>query len=109
MNPFIIDCTLVDRAYGAGQIDCGIVNNNDYHVIPKVYVYPNPINDFISFRGLKTNGDSIVIHDIHGNFIQKIDELIANYIDVSGYMAGIYVITMYRKGKKIDSMKFVKS
>jgi len=65
------------------------------------------LSDPLSPSGLNPTGDSIVIHDIHGNFIQSFDNLIANFLDVSGYMSGIYVLTLYRKGQKIDSMKFV--
>ena len=108
INPYIEDCTLVVRAFGDGSRVCNTVSNNNYANMERAYVYPNPVDGFVSIRGLDQSGDSIVIHDIHGRFIPSFPNLKFKWLDVSGYMAEVYVLTLYRKGKKIDSMKFLK-
>ena len=107
INPYIVDCTLVDRAFG-GDGSCETVNTEELHDYTKPYLYPNPVEGFVSISGLDQSGDSIVIHDIHGRFIQSFPNLTYKWLDVSGYMSEVYILTLYRKGEQIDSMKFYK-
>jgi len=98
----------VRRAFGGDDSCETTVSANELHDYTKAYLYPNPVDGFLSIKGLDQSGDSIVIHDIHGRFIQSFPNLIYKWLDVSGYMTEIYVLTLYREGKNIDSIKFVK-
>jgi|GEM_PF-4016540 len=84
VNPFVIDCSLVQRAYSDGKVDCMLTRDYDIDNINGPYVYPNPVTGFVSVKGLDSSADSLVIHDIHGNFIQKFKRPTAAWLDVSG-------------------------
>ena len=106
-NPYILDCTLVSRAFG-GDGSCETVSTDELHDYGKPYVYPNPVHNAISIKGMNYDADQIKIFTIEGEHLQTINEIPYNWIDVSGYMDGQYILSLYKEGTRIQSMKFVK-
>ena len=51
-NPYILDCTLVGRAFG-GDSRCETVSTSEVHDYSKPYVFPNPVGSAISIKGMR--------------------------------------------------------
>lgn len=75
---------------------------------PKAYVYPNEVDEAVSLYGMRGDADEARIYNIEGQLIQSFTNIITWEVDVSGYMAGEYVLCLYTKGIKIDSLRFMK-
>lgn len=106
-NPYVLDCTLATRAYG-GQANCQTVSSQNFDYRPKGYVYPNPVHDSFSMYGMRGDADEVRIFNIEGQQIQSFTNILSWEVDVSGYMAGEYVLKLYCEGKIIDSTRFIK-
>jgi len=114
INPFIMDCSLVARAYftdaegiepcrnGYGSV--GTHNNEAGDII----LYPNPLNDvlYIDNQSDRTI-DQIIIRDISGKIRLNASKLDDIAINCSALSKGSYILTAIQK-ESIRNLKFVK-
>lgn len=80
------------------------VKNMEFHT-DEISLYPNPIVDRVYISGIAVDA-RFMIHDINGRIILE-GKLINDYIDVSGLMAGSYVLRV-DNGVKISHHRVVK-
>ncbi len=76
-------------------------------VSKQINVYPNPANETINFatNNLMENG-KLIVYDISGKQVNKIDFVNATQLDVSNFTAGLYFYQI-TDGSKIVTGKFV--
>ncbi|MYD57331.1 MAG: T9SS type A sorting domain-containing protein [Rhodothermaceae bacterium] len=81
------------------------INLEDKIKLNNIYVFPNPVSDYVTFEGL-TNDAIITIYDLLG---RKVKYTTNSYVDVSELPRGLY---MYRVEsefhKSIVSGRFMK-
>lgn len=84
-NPFILDSTLVGRAFCGG-----LVSNTEESQTTEINVYPNPVIDVVK---VTSKGESqIQVMDIYGNVIMKQQFFNSIEFDFSSLSSGYYFI-----------------
>lgn len=70
-------------------------------------VFPNPANDFVFVKGLKSNDSELVIRNIIGKEVKREKIGINSRISVSDLNPGVYIYSIYEKGMLKDKKKMV--
>ena len=95
--------------------DCGytsIANSAEKKL--NIAIYPNPIANqlYIETQALVPNQSyTLLLSDIHGKAVSRSIPLLANSsitVDVSDYIAGTYIVTVYSEEKPILSKRIIK-
>jgi endonuclease I len=93
-NPFILDCSLVERAYCQTEdIICPalpILSNTTDHLVTEHIYYPNPFQDALSIQA--TGELFIQIYDVHGHLLLQKHAFDEAQLDTSFLPAGIFVL-----------------
>jgi len=85
-------------------LEVGEVTNE----LKEVIVYPNPVNDFISIKGLNNKDYSIKIFDSNSKLISSKSFSEVLTIDTSNFSVGIYFYTIEDLNKNKQTGKFIK-
>lgn len=98
LNPFILDCSLVRRAYFPDQvidIDCSenITTSTDNNDTTEFIVYPNPVTDVLYLSHSNTNQSiHYSIDSIAGQSIISGKADVNSFIDLSSLLSGTYLL-----------------
>lgn len=76
--------------------------------IDKIRIYPNPVKDLLYIQGDIGNIRSVIITDVLGRTVRKIDGLPEKTVTLSDCANGNYLITIISKDEKKESFKIVK-
>lgn len=107
LNPFILDCTLVSRAYGDGeQIDCGNTFTSITDISGGFRAYPKPVSDMLHLES-ELDFDEIKIYSELGHLISS--QTGANEIGTSNLVSGKYYLQIIINGRRIDGFTFIKN
>lgn len=79
------------------------LSNNDFNIIEKISIYPNPVNDVIYVKGNIEELNSIEVYSISGSKIMSINKNLGQ-IDVSQLQSGLYFLKLLSK----DLLKTIK-
>lgn len=74
-----------------------ILRNSD-----AIYFYPNPANDRLFLKNIKSSDATITIFDLQGKQIGN-NKIVSNYIDISNLSKGIYLVKIIDSGKTMIS------
>ena len=93
-NPFILDCSLVERAYcQSDEIECPelpILNSTETTSTTAHNFYPNPLQDILY---LESAGEMQVnIYDLHGRLLIQHQSFDKSSVDTSLLPSGIYML-----------------
>ena len=109
VNPYIIDCSLVGRAFfDSGSLNCSSLLSTSSHELPfdKVYIYPNPVKDFIFIEGINKSVTVRVINPI-GKI--KLFSNSDNEIRVTTLPSGLYFLQLLKSNNDhIIVKRFIK-
>ena len=74
----------------------------------KISVYPNPANDYLSFKGLKVENPKVEIFDFTGKLIKsEILNSDINKLNVQNLTSGLYLIRILSNDKIMGTVRFV--
>jgi hypothetical protein len=74
-----------------------------------ISVYPNPVEDKLTIKNFATAGiEKVTITDLTGRTLYSSTSVVENYIDVSDYTSGVYVIRFTCSDGAVTTLKFVK-
>ncbi|MDR1723353.1 MAG: T9SS type A sorting domain-containing protein, partial [Tannerella sp.] len=92
-NPYQIrSISTGNEAVGAGELS----------------VYPNPVEDKLMIRNYElSNVEKVTITDLTGRVLYSSSTIINDYIDVSSYSSGVYII-QFTTADGVVTRKFVK-
>ena len=101
LNPFILDCTLVSRAYfDRTETDCSLgsytTEVKDLNFLNPIKIFPNPTKDYVSI----TSDYPIIkawINDVFGQQHIASEVYRAQQLDTSVLNAGLYVVNVETK------------
>jgi len=86
-----------------------VSNNNEHYEIPIVTIYPNPTNNSITIKNNFING-RIIIRDLTGKtLVEKEITSGIEYIDISLFKSGFYLISFYEGQQFLFSRKLIKN
>jgi hypothetical protein len=83
------------------------ITDLNYYSSNNIIISPNPVNNKINFIGQNTNGNNYLVNDLKGNKI-KTGTITNNNINISELNPGTYFVTLYNKGIKLKTLKFMK-
>ncbi len=102
INPFIADCTLVERAYFSGELPLDSCANNFTSTIESESrnkqhnIFPNPVSVELTLNCLDTKTISkIIIQDLSGNVLYSMDQPFSPVINCSELNPGMYLLSVY--------------
>lgn len=104
-NPFILDCSLVFRAYGDPNSRCSSLT--DTQLLPDHSpweIFPNPVTDLLHLG--ETSPDQILLLDSFGRQVKLIHRPLSGVVDVSELTPGPYLL--YAPGLQ-QMTRFIKS
>ncbi len=74
----------------------------------KIFIYPNPTNDFITIDCPNaTVSFSIIIFDVEGRKLREIKHQSRSKYDLSNFKSGLYIIKIFSENKFIRSEKLI--
>ena len=59
--------------------------------VPRIYIYPNPVTNFITIEGVDEDDTSLVVYDMKGNCVMG---EYGNVIEVAGLAPGMYILSI---------------
>ncbi len=107
-NPFVLDCSLVARAYCGGTIDaaCMAVSNEEVQEEPNDFdIVPNPSKDYIMINNLEESSD-YRITSVTGQVLMSGLVVPGQKISLGSLPKGIYILTLERGNNRV-SKKFI--
>jgi len=93
-NSWLIRCGFSVRC-----IKDNITSLDNYVKTEEVIFYPNPVNDKLYYKNMKTS-NMVMIFDLQGNMVLK-EQLHSKPIDISNLRKGVYIIKCVDSGEKI--------
>lgn len=97
-NEFFTAATPINQVINVVTILSPISSNNNNLNYNILELYPNPVRDILTIKGLKPNS-LVEISDLVGNKIETLNR--TNIINVSRYNKGIYFVSIYQDGEKV--------
>ena len=91
-------------------LDGFIVSTKEITPKSDIMLSPNPANDFISISNVNNLLiNKIIISDITGKSVIKINEKASDKIDISKLDKGLYFISFYQDNRLINTQKIIKN
>jgi len=102
-NPFILDCSLVERAYCQNeQIECPelpILNSTSNNNAAAQNFFPNPVQDILF---VETVGEmQILLYDLHGRLLIQHQAFDKSSLNTSSLPSGIYMLQINQQIYKL--------
>ena len=101
INPFIADCTLVERAYFPNRIPLETCLDNFSSVSEtgqsyKQSIYPNPVSEVLYLDSFDSQANTrIVIQNLSGKVLLSLDKPLDGVINCSDLSTGMYILSAY--------------
>ena len=99
VNPFIVDCTLADRAYCTAQISCETAVELEYFDLPVDIIYDPSIRSF-QIISLDNSELDYSVHSLLGQQIMVARTNTGTWNSVDALTPGLYFLIINSDGKK---------
>jgi len=117
LNIRVSDNTVIAASHGRGLFTTkwDFVNGMDQLQLQSFSMYPNPVKDVlnISFESNESQNILFSVSDLSGKSLMdenkgKTNGRVSERINVSGFVPGVYFVSVYGDGKKLRTEKFIK-
>ena len=107
------DVYLGNKRGGLHAIQMGLIqidNIEDVNYANGFVIYPNPANDYLRFswNSETYKPEEIVLLDLHGKAVKRVQSFDASGISVADLAAGLYIVSARFPSGRVNSYKLVK-